>query len=360
MRPETKKIVIIVIVVAAILAVVLRLFKGCSKPERTEAQGAVAQVQTAPIREGLMTEYITTYGSVIPAPGALQTISVPFESQVVRIMVSSGQKVTRGNQVLEIMPSPDTSLQLEQAQQELETANETLKDAEGRFALKLATNDQVFKAKLKQRQAQLRVESMKKRGIGPPRTFSAPLSGLIKKVFVQEGAIVGAGQPLAEIVAQDRLEVRLGVETEDIDRVKERQPVAVTRVNVPALPPVTGNVRKISYRVNSNTRLVDVFVSLPSTTNFFLDDSVAGKIAVVSAQGLIVPRSAVLPAGDGASTLFTVQTGRAVKHQVRVNLQSDKEVELQDGSGLQAGEPVVIMGNYELKDGMAVKIQETP
>jgi membrane fusion protein (multidrug efflux system) len=362
MRPGIKSIISIMIG-AALLVGALWYFHiiGGSKPESAggKAPGIVAQVQTAPIREGVMTAYITSYGSVIPAPGALQSVSVPFESQVVQIMVSNGQKVNRSSSLLEIKPSPDTRLQLEAAQQDLDTARQTLKDVEGRFALKLATNDQILKARLSLRQSQLRVESLKKRGIGAPRTLTAPVNGLIKKVFVQEGAIVGAGQPLAEIVGQDRLEVRLGVEPDDIARVKDHQPVAITRVNVPALAPVTGQVRKVSYGVNPNTRLVDVFVSLPSTANFLLDESVTGKIAVDTSRGLIVDRSAVLPTGQGIYSLFTIQNGRAVKHQVRINLQNDQEVEIQD-RGLQVGEPVVVVGNYELKDGMAVKIQETP
>jgi membrane fusion protein, multidrug efflux system len=360
MRFGIRNIVFISTIIAALLAVaVWRWHKG-EGPGRDisgEVQGVVALVQTAPIREGVMTQFITSYGSVIPAPGALQTVSVPFESQVVRIMVSNGQKVSRGNELLDIKPSPDTRLQLEQAQQDLETARQTLKDVQGRFALKLATNDQILKARLNLRQAQLRVESLKKRGIGPLRTLVAPVRGLLKKVFVQEGMIVRAGQPLAEIVAQDRLEVRLGVEPEDIARVRDRQPVVITRVNVPALSPVKGYVRQVSYGLNPNTRLADVFVSLPSTADFLLDESVAGQIAVARARGLIVPRSAVLPAGDGSYTLFTIKDGRAIKHLVRKNLQNDQEVELKDG-GLRVGEPVVVLGNYELKDGLAVKIQE--
>jgi membrane fusion protein (multidrug efflux system) len=361
MRLDLKNLSLIIVVITMLLLVAIWRLALVENPETSasEAQGPVAQVQTAPIREGVMTAYITSFGSVIPAPGALQSVSVPFQSQVVKIMVGNGQKVNRGNNLLEIKPSPDTLLQLEAAQQDLDTARETLKDVEGRFALKLATNDQILKAKLNLRQAQLKVESLKKRGIGAPRTLAAPVSGLIKQVFVQEGAIVGAGQPLAEIVGQDRLEVRLGVETDDVARVHERQPVAITRVNVPALPPVMGTVRKVSYGVNPNTRLVDVFVSLPSTANFLLDESVAGKIAVDTARGLIVLRSAVLPAGDGTYTLFTVQNGRAVKHLVRINLENNQEVELKDG-GLQIGEPVVVLGNYELKDGMAVKVQVAP
>ncbi len=359
MRFEIKSIVLIFIVILTLLGVAIWRLQKVEGPEATTAamQGTVAQVQTVPIRAGVMTAYITSYGAVIPAPGALRSVSVPFESQVVKIMVSNGQKVSRGNKLLEIKPSPDTRLKLEQAQQDLETARQALKDVKGRFALKLATNAQMLTARLNLRQAQLRVTSMEKRGIDGPRTLSAPVNGLIKRVFVQEGAIVAAGRPLAEIVGQDRLEVRLGVEPDDITRVKDGQPVAVTHVNVPALAPVTGHVRKVSYGVNPTTRLVDVFVSLPSTANFLLGESVAGKIAVARARGLIVPHSAVLPAGQGTHSLFTIVNGRAVKHLVRIKIENDREVQLAK-NGLHVGEPVVAVGNYELKDGMAVKIQE--
>jgi membrane fusion protein, multidrug efflux system len=359
MRFEIKSMAIIFIVILTLLGVAIWRLQKVEGPAATTAarQGTVAPVKTRPIRAGVLTEYITSYGAVIPAPGALRSVSVPFESQVVKIMVSNGQKVGRGNKLLEIKPSPDTRLKLEQAQQDLETARQALKDVQGRFALKLATNAQMLTARLNLRQAQLRVASMKKRGIGAPRTLVAPVNGLIKKVFVQEGTIVAAGRPLAEIVGQDRLEVRLGVEPDDITRVKDGQPVAVTHVNVPALAPVTGHVRKVSYGVNPNTRLVDVFVSLPSTANFLLGESVAGKIAVARARGLIVPHSAVLPVGQGTYSLFTIANGRAVKHLVRIKIENDREVLLAAG-GLHVGEPVVAAGNYELKDGMAVKIEE--
>ena len=117
----------------------------------------------------MLTENIAAYGSVIPAPGAVQTVSVPFESQVMQIMVSNGQKVSKGNDLLKIKPSPDTALQLEQAVQALDLARQSLQFVERKFELKLATNDQVLQARQALQQAQLRLESMKKRGVGAPR-----------------------------------------------------------------------------------------------------------------------------------------------------------------------------------------------
>jgi membrane fusion protein (multidrug efflux system) len=349
---------IIIILVIVLSVAVWRLRHPESEKTAGEMSGPVAQVQTAPIREGVLTENIAAYGSVIPAPGALQTVSVPFESQVTQIMVSNGQKVSEGNALLEIKPSPDTALQLEQARQAYDLSRQSLQYMERKFELKLATHDQVLQAKQALQQAQSRLESLKKRGVGAPRILHAVVGGLIKKVFAQEGAIVPAGNPLLEVVAQNRLEVRLGVEPDDINRIAPNQPVSLTRVNIPAAPSVTGHIRKISYGVDPATRLVDVFITLPASANFLLGESTSGEITVASVQGLIVPHPAVLPEGQGYC-LFTIKDNRAVKHSVQVGLRNDKEVVIK-GEGLLAGEPVVVLGNYELKDGMAVTVEAAP
>jgi membrane fusion protein (multidrug efflux system) len=362
MRFEMRSTILILVIILALLAVAIwrmqRVEGSAADNSGAGLQGPVALVRTAPIWEGVLTAKIAAYGTVIPAPGALQTVSVPFESQVVRVMVNNGQKVSRKNDLLEIKPSPDTYLQLQQARQTYDLSRQSLQFVQRRFQLKLATNDQVLRARQTLAQAQLSLQSMEKRGIGPPRIIRADVGGLIRKVFVQEGAIVPAGQPLMEIVAQNRLEVRLGLEPDDINRVKVDQPVLISRVNVPALGEVTGHIRKVSYGVNPNTRLVDAFVSLPSAANFLLGESVVGNISVARARGLLVPRAAVLPAGR-AYTLFTIQKGRAVRHLVAVGLRNAKEVEV-SGANLRAGEPVVVLGNYELKDGMAVRVEGAP
>jgi membrane fusion protein, multidrug efflux system len=361
MRPGSRNLIYLTALVAILLIIVFWWTHRPEKPEAEksgEAKGQVVTVRTALIREGFMNENIAAYGVVIPAPGASQTVSVSFESQIVRVMVSTGQKVSRGNDLLELKPSPETRLALEQAQEAYAVSSLSLQHMQRRFELKLATNDQVLQARQTMEQARLKLESMKKRGIGPARILHADTGGLIKNVRVQEGAIVAAGNPLVEIVAQNRLEVRLGVEPEDLSRVQENQPVLMTRVNVPALPLFTGYIRKISYGVNPATRLVDVFVSLPSPAGLLLDDAISGEIITAETHGLMVPRSAVLPDGQGHS-LFTIKQGRAVQHQVRLGLYNDKEAEVIDPT-LRAGEKVVILGNYELKDGMTVKAEEAP
>ena len=323
-----------------------------SSPATSAAKGPVACVKTVSLGKGTLTEHIVVYGSVIAAPGALQTVSIPFQSQVVSTMVNEGQKVAKGDILLQVKPSPDTLLQLDQAQNTYELAQQSYRQMKRRYDLKLATNEQLLKAKQNLNQAGLRLKSMKDRGIDGTKKIAANVGGLVKKIHVRQGSIVAAGNPLIDIVEQNRIEALLGVEPEDIARVHPGQPVTLNRVNAPAAPRVAGKVRKISYAVNPTTRLVGVFVALTSPAGFLLGESVAGKIAISSAQGLIVPRSAVLPE-DGSHVLFTVKDGRAVKHSVAIGAETASRYQV-EGKDLKPGMQVVVLGNYELTDGMAV------
>ena len=326
--------------------------EGGKSQEANEAAGPVARVKTAAIRTGTIEEILTVYGEVVPAPGSLQSVSVPFESRVRRVMVNLGQDVTQAEPLVEIEPSPDTYLKLRQAQNLYETTRQALRHVQDRFDLKLATNDQLLQAKQAAQQADLDLQSMKQRGIGGPQEIPADVEGLVSSVSAQVGAIVLAGNPLLQLVKQRRLEARLGVESENIERVRTGMPVFISFVNVPASPALSGTVRNVSHSVNPASRVVDVFVSLPQSSKLLLGQSVLGKITVSSVQGLVVPRAAVLPEEE-KFVLFTVENGRAVKHTVKLGLDNGTEINV-IAPDLRDGTPVVVLGNYELKDKMPV------
>jgi len=318
-----------------------------------EGQSApVVCVKTVAIRKGTITEHIVVYGSVIPAPGALRTVSVPYGCQILAIKVNDGQKVAEGESLLRVQPSPDTLLQLDQARNAYKLQQESFRQMKRRYELKLATNEQLLQARQSLEQAKLSLESLTNRGVDGETDIKANVSGLVKKVYVQEGSIVAAGNPLIEIVAQNRVEVLLGVEPEDIGRVQQGQTVSLKRVNAPASPEGSGKIRKLSYAVNPSTRLVDVFVTLSSAAGFLLGESIAGKIPITSSEGLIVPRSAVLPE-DSRHLVFSVKNGKAVEHSVAIGVETAKEYQIV-GKDLHAGELVIVEGNYELADGMQV------
>src|SRR4029077_5178351 len=281
------------------------------------SQGPIAPVKVVPVKKGTLAEEITVYGMIVPAAGAAQTITIPFESRVRRMLVTEGQQVTRGDPLVEIEPSPETNLQVQQARSEFESAKKELDYMQQHFALHFSTTVQLLQAKQALEQVQVKLESMRRRGSESPQILHADVTSLISKLAVQEGAIVAAANLLIELVAQTRLEARLGVEPEDSDKVNPRQEVSLARVNAPGTKSIVGRIRKISRAADATTRLVQVFTELPSTSKFLLGEYVLGKVPIASADGLIVPRSAVLPEEDHY-VLFTVKDGRAREHRVRV------------------------------------------
>jgi membrane fusion protein (multidrug efflux system) len=360
---RTARNTLVVIVIACLLAGIYWFYSEKQPPKtkiagvQKEAKEPAASVNVVPIKRAAISTSISAYGEVVPAPGAIQVVSVPYESQVFHLMVSNAQKISVNDALLEIGLSPNTKLRLEQAQNEYEISQKSLRHMQELFDLKLATNNQLLQAEQAFQQAELRLESLKQQGIdsGKQQVIRANVTGLVSKVYVQEGVIVPAGNPLVEIVAQNRLEVRLELEPEDIVRLHPGQPVLLAYVDVPASKVVTGEIRKISRAVNPASRLTDVFVTLPGSEKFLLGEYILGKITVASSYGLVVPRSAILPE-KGKYILFTVRGGRAVKHIVKLGLESANEAEV-SAADLRPGEQVVIMGNYELTDGMAVRVE---
>ena len=89
---------LVIVVAAATYFLSGRHYGGVAAQEKASSPsieaGPVAQVKTTVVRNGAIQETIRVYGYVIPAPGAATTIAVPFESRVLRIMVSEGQEVS--------------------------------------------------------------------------------------------------------------------------------------------------------------------------------------------------------------------------------------------------------------------------
>jgi multidrug efflux pump subunit AcrA (membrane-fusion protein) len=159
-----------------------------------------------------------------------------------------------------------------------------------------------------------------------------------------------------ELADTQRLESKLGVEPGDAVRLRQGSAVTLAVVDGKRGPAVQARIRAVSPAINPTTRLVDVFVALPQGHPFRLGQYIKGTMPGTTHEGMIVPYAAVLPE-EGGHVLFTLRNGHAVRHEVQVLVQNADRVQVA-GPGLDAAEPVVIQGNYELQDGMAVLTEQ--
>lgn len=311
-----------------------------------------AQVETVKLRKGEINETVSAYGLVLPLPDKLKMVSVPYTSQVEKMLVNQGQIVQKGDLLLILKPGADAVLQLEQAQRELNAAMRDNQLLLERIRLKLATQQDLVTSRLRLEQAKVMIKNLADRGIDKQQQIHSESSGIIYLVNVQQGQIVPAGTPLLQLVDQNQWMVRLGIEPEDYDHLQVGQLVLITPVNTPVTEPVKGRIEIITHQIDPTTRLLNVFVRPALNQTLLINDFVEGQIIISSTNTLWVSRQSVLP-DDGGYSLFTVESGHAVKHRVQVGLENDTQVEI-IAADLKEQDDVVVLGNYELESGMAV------
>lgn len=352
-----KKRIIIAAIALIILATLVYVVQRFGVWKEEKAAGPVAQVQVAKVGRKTITEKVIAYGSVVAQPGKTHSVSVAFETRVRHILVAPGQFVQENDPLTEIEPSPAAQLQFQQAKNAAEAARKGLKQTQERFNLKLATNQDLSAAEKTARDAEAQLTALQRTGAGGDNRIHADMAGVIAKVNVQDGQIVAAGSPLVEIVAENEIEVKLGVEPEDLSAAQTGAPIPIFPVNDPTAAKVDGSIRLVTRRIDPATRLVDVYVALPEGTKLLLDGYVRGEIQRTEKDALVVPRSAVLPNESREYEVFTVANNRAVRHAVKIGAENPKEVQL-IAEDLHDGDSVVTVGNYELEDGMAVEIKK--
>jgi membrane fusion protein (multidrug efflux system) len=347
-------------IIVAVLLLVLLLIGRCTwrhfagaKEEKKE--GPTALVEVAAVTRRTIAEKLTAYGSVIAQPGKTHSVTVGFETRVRHILVAPGQLVHEGDPLVEVEGSPAAQLQLQQAKNAAEIATRDLKQAQERFNLKLATNQDISTAEKAARDAQTQLTALQSAGAGGDNRIKSNLTAVVSKVNAQDGQIVPVGSPLVELVAEEEIEVKLGVEEEDLSALQANQPIAISPVNNPDQPVVKASVRLITRRTDSTTRLVDVYVALPQGTKLLLDGFVRGDFERTAENALVVPRSAVLPDEESGFQIFAVDKDHAKKHIVKLGVQNEKEVQIITPD-LKEGDRAVTVGNYELQDGMAVEL----
>src|SRR6266404_3337286 len=352
-----KKRIIIATVALIVVAALVWIAQRFSVGKEEKAAGPIPEVGVAKAERKTITEKVIVYGSVVAQPGKTHSVSIAFETRVRHILVAPGQFVRENDPLTEIELSPAAQVQFQQAKNAAEAARKELKQTQERFNLKLATNQELSAAEKIARDAEVQLTTLQRAGAGGDNRIHSDMAGVIAKVNVQDGQIVAAGSPLVEIVAESEIEVKLGLEPEDLSAAQEGAPIIIFPVNDPTAAQVEGSIRLVTRRVDPATRLIDVYVVLPKGTKLLLDSYVRGEIQRTEKDALVVPRSAVLPNESREYKVFAVENGRAVKHAVKIGAENPKEVQV-IAEDLHEGDPVVTVGNYELEDGMAVEVKK--
>ena len=315
----------------------------------------VAKVQTQALAYTEIADTIRVYGTVGLSNNS-RNLSVPYASRIERVYVSSGQSVQIGEPLLTIEPSEDALLSVKQAKQELAAATKEQQLLLGRFQLKLATQHELVTSGLRVDQAKALLQDLTSRGALKSQTLKAEKPGVIVLVNVQQAQRVPAGSALLQWAEQSLWRIDLGVEPSVMGALKKHQAVELMPVTRKFEHSVSGVVESIGQQIDPLSHLVSVMVKPSTQADFLLNEWVQGKITLSTKKALVAQKTAVLPDEDKYS-VFTVVDKKAVKHLVELGIETDDSIELIDPT-LKETDELVILGNYELTDGMDVEVEK--
>ncbi|MGH8504817.1 MAG: efflux RND transporter periplasmic adaptor subunit [Stenotrophobium sp.] len=329
---------------------------ACSAKSEPEAPAPSALVQVVAVREMPLAQTLTAYGVAGFDPASTHTLAVQFEAQVASLNVAAGESVHAGEALMTLKLGATARLELDRLAREQDASARELERVKRLLAEGLATNTEVQTAELAAASAREAHTSLAARTGNGLLTLRAPASGVVDTLPFAPGDIVTAGSVVARIGAADHLRVRLGVEPEDIAALKSGADVQLRELHDGKVESAT-HVAAIDRRVDPQTRLADALVNLPAGTPFLPGEALQASIVLARRDhALAVPRSAVLydSAHDNQPYVFIAAGGKAQRRNVGIGLDDGHDIEIVHG--LSAGEQVVSQGNYELADGMAIRI----
>lgn len=296
---------------------------------------------------------VSGYGSVESDPRVAQALSLPVAGQIVDVEVRNGQAVERGQSLLSFAVAPEARLAYAQAQAELKLARAALGQMQALYRQHLATQAQLDAARKALADAQANLATQ--RALGGDRAaieLRAPVAAVVENVAAAAGQRVAAGSSLLQLAPLQGRLARIGIEPGAAARLKAGQGAVLVPVFGGAT--LDGTLLQVASAVDPQTRLVAALISLPAHAGLPLGSALEARIDSGQVRAWAVPRGAVLTDSRGAY-LFQVDHGMA--HRVDVKMASPGGASVGVDGALNPNWPVVVLGSYELTDGMHVRVE---
>ncbi len=362
--------------VLSLLVVAGLLLAGCSQKAGEDSTKTVP-VKIHTVKAESISAYVRATGSVTADEDVI--VYSKTSERVEKISIRPGQAVAK-DQVLVEQRNELLKKGLEIAQAALRTAEAQSKLAstdyermDKLFAEKAISPQQFEQAKTGKvgadqglQQASSMYEQAKEQF-----DFSlvkAPFDGIVAAVYVEKNQMVGAGQPMVQLVSASRMKAKVYLTGSDVQQVKLGQR---TLIKFPTIPgkEFSGRVDKINTAIDQTSKTLEVEIGF-LTGDKRLASGLFGEFlieTVSNANRLIIPETALIPQTEirinretGLQDnvkryfLYLVQSRTARMKEVKTGISNDGRIEITEG--LAAGDSVVIVGQNIVKDGQPVNV----
>ena len=305
------------------------------------------------LKEGSLPSVVVGYGTVGAANSGRKTIMAPESAVIARIFVRLGEQVPAGAPLLELAPSPASAASYMQAKSALTVAEQLVTSTNRLVSLHLATAQQVADAKKAESDARAQLKALDMVGAAGPKILRAPFPAIVTTLAATPGAIVAEGAALMDLAAPGQLVLTVGVVPSQAAAIAPDDSATVTLVG--STETSTGRVMVRGAVAEADTGLVPVDIALPPG-KFYPGEMAEAVITTGQVHGYVVPHSAILVNDSGAPYVVQAIDGTAKKVPVQVvGAHGDQDVIT---GALNARAPLVLAGNYQLDDGMKIRLSD--
>ena len=323
-----------------------------SKGQDVSREPGVLGVSTSVATVQPFPHVVSAIGTVMPRPDRYAALAPPGQTRVARIFVVAGQRVAKGDALIEFERGPfDAAAQ---------SAAAALANAARAYerAVRLVQAGVLAQKDSGQAAADLaaaQAAAVTARRAQQLATLRAPLNGVVTRMSAVLGASVDANQPVVEVADPMALDIVFGVSPAEAGRIHAGDTASVTSgegAGGEALGP--GVVTSIGAAVDSTSRAVAVRARLAQSARALrIGESVFGRIVTgVNPHAVVIPVEALVPEGDGYRVYVVDSTGIALARAVTVGGRTESLVEIL--SGIAPGETVVTTGAYGVQDSAKI------
>jgi RND family efflux transporter MFP subunit len=334
----------------ALLAAALLIACGSAAAAQDKA-GPSVLVELTKLQKGSLPRIVTAFGAIETNPAARQAVMAPVAAAVEAIYIKAGQKVATGAPLIRLGPSPATAAAYAQAVSALRAASDLAERTRSLLGQHLATAQQLTDAEKSEADARAALAALKAEGAGSPQDLRALADAIVTGVSTSRGALVAQGAALLELALPNGLVLRAGVVPDQATAIRAGDAATITPLGW--RDAVSGRVLLCGSVVDPQTGLVPVDIALPRG-GFMPGQKAQAGIITGEVTGYVVPHVAILAEDTGAP--YVVQAVNGAAHIVSVKvLLADGARDIIAGP-LDPTAPLVLAGNYQLRDGMKIRV----
>lgn len=338
-----------VLITLAIIVLVLLNNKSKMQARSKADEVHFLPVTVTDVAKEKLSETVSLVGTIV----ANNDVAIVSETQgqVTKVRANIGDYVQAGSTIVQVDDElkkaayATAEVNYDKAKKDLERYETLIKDNS-------VTDSQLEAAKLAFKSAEAQY-IVARRQYNDTR-IKTPISGVVSARTVDIGSMIQDKTTVANVVDISKLKVKLNVSEQDVFRIKVGDRVDVTTDVYPGVT-YEGKVSTISSK-SDDAHTYPVEVTLANNSRHPLKAGMFGRVSLVSIEdheSVAIPREALV-GSTKKPQVYVIEHGIARLRDIVVGDQIGTNLEVL--SGLRPAETIVLSGQNNLKDSVAVTV----